>query len=68
MDFEFDTALISADTRKNYGETRYLAIGYISARLHVLIFTKRGPAIRSISLRKANRREVSGYLEKTKAT
>ncbi len=40
-DFEFDTAVFSVDARKDYGETRNIAIGYISDRLHLLILTKR---------------------------
>ncbi len=65
-DLEFDTALVSQDVRWNYGEPRYIAIGYIDARLHVLIFTKRGQSVRAIGLRKANRRETRAYHEKTK--
>jgi uncharacterized protein len=54
-EFEFDTALIAIDTRKSYSETRYIAVGYITGRLHVLVFAKRGSTLRVISLRKANR-------------
>ncbi|MGH7842014.1 MAG: BrnT family toxin [Candidatus Binataceae bacterium] len=45
------------------GEKRYAAMGLIAGRLHVLIFTKRGPIIRVISLRHANKREVTRYEE-----
>lgn len=58
--FEFDTAVFSVDARQEYGETRNIALGYITGRLHVLIFTKRG-AVRVISLRKANKREERTY-------
>jgi len=61
--FEFDTALLTVDTRQSYGETRHIAIGYIAERLHMLVFTKRGPNVRVISLRKANRREERAYRE-----
>ena len=59
--FEFDTALVKVDSRHGYGEVRYVALGYIEERLHVLIFTKRGLALRVISLRKANTREERTY-------
>ena len=59
--FEFDTAIFSVDTRKDYGETRNVAIGYITRRLHVLVFNKRGQTVRVISLRRANQREERTY-------
>jgi len=64
--FEFDTALIWKDVRMEYGEDRYCAIGYIDKRLHVLVFTPRSNAMRVISLRKANKREVKRYEQETK--
>ena len=59
--FEFETAIIGIDDREDYAETRYTAIGYITGRLHVLIFAMRGSVLRVISLRKANRREQQSY-------
>jgi len=59
--FEFETALIWEDTRKDYQETRFIALGYIADRLHSLVFTYREEALRVISLRKANKREVKSY-------
>jgi uncharacterized DUF497 family protein len=59
--FEFDTAVIRADDRKDYGERRYRAFGKIDGRLHVLVFTARGALTRVISLRRANPREVESY-------
>lgn len=61
--FEFDTAWVKVDTRQSYGEVRHVATGYIEGRLHVLVFTKRGPKVRVISLRKANQREGREYSE-----
>ena len=58
---DFDTAFIAEDCRRDYGEPRFSAIGYIGERLHVLVFTPRGDAMRVISLRKANLREVKRY-------
>ncbi len=53
--------IVQADTRYNYGEDRYRLIGMIDERLFVLAYTPRRSAIRIISARKANRREVSHY-------
>jgi uncharacterized DUF497 family protein len=61
---DWDTAIVSEDRRYEYGEARFVAIGEIGARLHVLTFTPRGEAVRVISLRKANRRETRIYGEK----
>lgn len=61
--FEFGTALVATDDRKDYGEVREVAIGFIGQRLHVLVFTMRGEACHVISLRKANKREVRTYVE-----
>ena len=60
-DFEWETAQLEVDSRKRYGETRFIAAGLIGVRLSVLTFTLRGNAVRIISLRKANRREVQRY-------
>jgi uncharacterized protein len=59
--FEFETAIIRMDVRRSYGEPRFNAVGYIGNRLYHLTFTLRADAIRVISLRKANRREVNRY-------
>lgn len=56
--FDFDSALVWVDERNAYGETRYVAIGWLHGRLHVLCFTETAGGIRVISLRKANPREV----------
>jgi uncharacterized protein len=34
--FDFGTAWVAQDTRKNYPEARYVAIGFVGDRLHVL--------------------------------
>ena len=59
--FDWDTALVGRDDRVNYGEDRFIAFGQINGRLHVLVFTPRDGAIRVISLRKANKREIKRY-------
>jgi uncharacterized DUF497 family protein len=60
--FEWDTAVVREDTRKPYGEQRLEATGLIGDRLHVMIYCLRGDAVRVISLRKANPREVKRYV------
>lgn len=60
-DMDFDSALKFTDERHAYGEIRWLAIGPISGRLHVLVYTVRGAIVRAISLRKANERERTRY-------
>jgi uncharacterized protein len=59
--FDWGTALVAEDDRFDYGERRFIAIGLIDARAHVMVFTRRGTRVRLISLRKANRREVRRY-------
>lgn len=66
-DFDFAHALLAADERKDYGEVRYVALGLLDGRLHVLCFTETQEGIRVISLRKANAREVARY-GRSKAT
>lgn len=63
--FDWSCAYIKPDTRKNYGEPRYVAVGPIMGRLHVMILTTRSSAIRIIGLRKANPREEKHYEEKS---
>lgn len=63
-DFDFETANYSVDDREDYGEVRYKALGFLDARLCLLVFTEAGEgAIRAISLRKANRDERKEYAE-----
>lgn len=59
--FEWASAFLVEDVRRDYGEQRFQAIGYIDVRLHVLVFTPRGRTLHVISLRKANSREVKRY-------
>jgi len=57
-EFDFANARVGVDSRKVYPETRYVAIGPLNGRLHVLCFTPVPGGIRVISLGKANSREV----------
>ena len=63
---DWSTALVAEDTRKDYGEQRFQAVGFIDDRLHVLLFTLRPPALHVISLRKANEREEARYDAQTR--
>jgi hypothetical protein len=59
--FDFSSALIAVDDRKEYEEVRYVALGLWGERLHVLCFTETADGIRVISFRRANSREVARY-------
>ena len=61
--FEWDTAVVHEDARKRYAEPRFQTMGYIGERLHVMVYCLRANAVRVISLRKANVREVKRYAE-----
>jgi uncharacterized protein len=61
--FDFSTAVVREDVRKDYPERRFVAVGYIGERLHVMCFTPVRGGIRVISLRKANEKEVRAYEE-----
>ena len=60
---EWGTALVRADTRFDYGEVRLVAIGLIATVMHVAVFTVERRAVRVISLRPANRKEVLRYAQ-----
>lgn len=49
------------DDRADYGEARLITIGFMSDRMVVLVWTKRGDVRRIISMRKANDREQKAY-------
>ncbi len=50
-----------ADTRNDYGELRYITVGFVDGRMHMLAWTRRDDAIRVISMRKANDRETARF-------
>jgi uncharacterized DUF497 family protein len=64
-DFDWSTAIETVDDRYDYGETRWVALGNLKQRLHVIIYTLRDDSIRIISLRKANPRERQYYETQT---
>ncbi|WP_349252882.1 BrnT family toxin [Burkholderia cenocepacia] len=51
------------DTRRDYGEVRWICLVPIGARLYTAIVVPRGRALRVVSLRKANNREMIRYEE-----
>lgn len=59
--FELGTAITRRDPRA--AEERYVPVGFIGARLHVMVWTPRDGTVRVISLRKANRRETRTYAD-----
>lgn len=56
---------VEADTRHSYGEDCYQVMGKVDGRLFVVIYTTRARAIRLISARKANQRELKRYEDHT---
>jgi hypothetical protein len=60
-EFDFGSAIYTTDTRKDYGEVRVQALGFIGDTLYALVFTMRGDALRVISLRRASRKERNRY-------
>ena len=63
--FDWDTALEREDDRFDCAEVRFVAIGLIDARLHVMVFTDGSDddAVRVISLRPAEKHETRFYYE-----
>ena len=54
------------DHRWDYGEDRYQLLGSIEQRVFLVTYTVRNSAIRIISARKANQREVKDYENSTR--
>jgi len=61
MEFDWATAIIQTDGRKDYGEIRFRGWGLFRGRMHSVAFTRNGQVIRIISFRKANPTEVKRY-------
>jgi len=62
-DMDQSTSFTVEDSRHNYGEQRFITMGFIHERLHILVWSPRGENIRIISLRKANETERMIYDE-----
>jgi uncharacterized protein len=65
----FETAVLifegplveTEDTRKDYGETRWIAIGAVAGREITVVYTWRGQTRRIISARRAHPKERRDY-------
>lgn len=60
-DFDWAGAVFAEDDRNQYPERRYVGVGYLDNRLHVICFTPIPGGVRIISFRKANDREAKRY-------
>ena len=49
------------DDRQDYGEDRFITIGFLDGIMVVLVWTPRSGAYRIISMRRANERERAHY-------
>lgn len=49
------------DDRRDYGEDRFITIGFLDGRMVILVWTPRSSARRIISMRRANEREQALY-------
>lgn len=61
--FEWQESRLREDTRRDYGERRVIAIGYIGSRLHVIVCVDRKQERHIISLRPARLRELHQYAD-----
>jgi len=50
--------VIWQDTRREYGEDRFRAVGESQGDVLHVVFTRRSAAVRIISVRRANRKEI----------
>jgi len=60
-EIEWETVALEDDTRRDYRERRVRVLGMIGERLHAAVITYRDDAVHVISFRKANRKEVRLY-------
>ncbi len=56
-----DDTLTVEDDRRDYGEDRFITVGFLDGTMVVLVWTPRDEAYRIISMRKANERERALY-------
>jgi uncharacterized DUF497 family protein len=64
VDFDFDTALEAIDDSQDYGEQRWIALGFLAGKLYVLVYVSLSERhLRIISLRKATKAEELLYAE-----
>lgn len=60
--FESDTVIVE-DSRFDYSEQRWLALGLLNGRVVVVVYTERNRKLRIISIRKATKYEQRTYFE-----
>ncbi len=60
--FDWNGALTRRDLRIA-SEERWISLGLVDERLHVVVWTRRGPYTRIISMRRSNDREVARYAQ-----
>ncbi|MEX0582652.1 MAG: BrnT family toxin [Sneathiella sp.] len=65
FEFDWDTAVVEEDVRRDYGEERFRAFGYAGDTLYAVAFTFRRNNIRIISLRRMRAKEGKRYGFKT---
>ena len=53
------------DTRRNYGEARFRAYGYVEGRLFACVYTPRGRVRRIISVHPVRPKEMKKWLAST---
>jgi uncharacterized protein len=63
IELDWDAALVWIDERFEYDEMRMIALAPKTEILYYVAFVDRGEVRRVISLRRANRREVTHYVE-----
>ena len=51
------------DTRKDYGEERFMSVGFLDNRMVFVAWTRRGDVARITVKRKANDREQQKYIK-----
>jgi uncharacterized protein len=55
----FDTLpTVTEDTRFDYGESRFVALGRIDSVLHAIVYTRRDDVMRLIGFRRAHEKEL----------
>ncbi len=60
-ELEWTNALVTEDTRRDYGELRLRVLALLNGRLYAVVVTPRHGELRVISFRKANRKEERLY-------
>ncbi|MEM1065982.1 MAG: BrnT family toxin, partial [Pseudomonadota bacterium] len=61
MRFDWASAVTRADTRRDYGEPRFISFGMLDGVICACAWTPRGDTVRIIMLRRANARERKRY-------